>query len=203
LKQQGPGIFSCESGRAGDGGPLKTEKLAIEGLYLITPASFADERGFFSEFFNQRNFEAAIGEPAAFVQDNFSRSAKNVLRGLHYQLPPQAQGKLVRCVRGAIFDVAVDLRKGSPTLGKWIGLELSESNRQALWIPAGFAHGFLALDEVNDVLYKTTAYYSKEHERAIRWDDQDLGIEWPRQASLTISAKDADAGPYAAADYFG
>jgi dTDP-4-dehydrorhamnose 3,5-epimerase len=181
---------------------LKTEKLAIEGLYLITPAAFDDERGFFSEFFNQRNFEAAIGAPATFVQDNFSRSAKNVLRGLHYQLPPEAQGKLVRCVRGAIFDVAVDLRKGSPTRGKWIGAELSERNRQALWIPAGFAHGFLALEEVNDVLYKTTAYYSREQERAIRWDDRDLAIAWPRQSSLIISEKDAAAGSYAGADYF-
>jgi dTDP-4-dehydrorhamnose 3,5-epimerase len=148
---------------------------------LLTPRLFGDDRGFFFESWNQRTFESLAG-PGAFVQDNHSRSAKGVLRGLHYQLPPNPQGKLVRCVLGEIFDVAVDLRRSSPTFSHWVGARLSATNHQQLWVPAGFAHGFLTLSDQAEVLYKTSDYWSKECERAIRWDDPELAIGWPLAA---------------------
>ena len=170
--------------------------VALEGPLLLTPRLFGDGRGFFFESWNQRTFEALVG-PVAFVQDNHSRSAQGVLRGLHYQLPPQPQGKLVRCVLGEIFDVAVDLRRSSPTFRHWVGARLSATNHQQLWVPAGFAHGFLTLSDQAEVLYKTSDYWSKECERAIRWDDPELAIAWPLAAlggtSPQLSEKDGDA----------
>ena len=170
--------------------------VALEGPLLLTPRLFGDGRGFFFESWNQRTFEALAG-PGAFVQDNHSRSAQGVLRGLHYQLPPQPQGKLVRCVLGEIFDVAVDLRRSSPTFRHWVGARLSATNHQQLWVPAGFAHGFLTLSDQAEVLYKTTDYWSKECERAIRWDDPELAIAWPLAdlgaTSPQVSEKDGDA----------
>ena len=150
----------------------------VQGPLLLTPRVFGDERGFFFESWNQQAFNAAAGD-TAFVQDNHSRSSRGVLRGLHYQLPPHPQGKLVRCVLGEIFDVAVDIRRSSPTFGQWVGAVLSADNKQQLWVPAGFAHGFLTLSEQAEVLYKTTDFWSRECERAIRWDDPQLAIAWP------------------------
>ena len=150
---------------------------------LLTPRLFGDDRGFFFESWNQRSFAAALGLPLeqapAFVQDNHSRSSRGVLRGLHYQLPPHPQGKLVRCIVGDIFDVAVDIRRSSPTFGQWVGAVLSAENHQQLWVPEGFAHGFLTLSAQAEVLYKTTDFWSKECERAIRWDDPQVAIAWP------------------------
>ena len=150
---------------------------------LLTPRLFGDDRGFFFESWNQRSFAAALGLPLeqapAFVQDNHSRSSRGVLRGLHYQLPPHPQGKLVRCIVGDIFDVAVDIRRSSPTFGQWVGAVLSSDNQQQLWVPEGFAHGFLTLSEHAEVLYKTTDFWSKDCERAIRWDDPQVAIAWP------------------------
>jgi len=170
---------------------MKATPLAIPDVLLIEPRVFSDDRGFFFESFNHAQFEAAIGRSVQFVQDNHSRSVKHVLRGLHYQLPPKAQGKLVRVVQGEVFDVAVDIRKSSPTFGQWVGETLSADNKKQLWIPEGFAHGFLTLSETAEFLYKTTDYYSKEHERAIRWDDEALGIEWPAGLNPVVSEKDA------------
>ena len=152
---------------------------------LLTPRLFGDDRGFFFESWNQRSFAAALGLPPeqapSFVQDNHSRSSRGVLRGLHYQLPPHPQGKLVRCVGGEIFDVAVDVRRSSSTFGQWVGAHLSAENHQQLWVPVGFAHGFLTLSEQAEVLYKTTDFWSKDCERAIRWDDPRLQVAWPLQ----------------------
>ncbi len=182
----------------------------IEGPLLLTPKAFGDERGFFFESWNQRAFDPAAG-PTVFVQDNHSRSAAGVLRGLHYQLPPHPQGKLVRCVLGAIFDVAVDIRRASPSFGQWVGAELSAENRAQLWVPAGFAHGFLTLSEHAEVLYKTTDFWSRDCERALPWDDSQLAIAWPleRLAGASaqsvvpqLSAKDADAPDFADAPGF-
>lgn len=153
----------------------------LQGPLLLTPRVFGDERGFFFESWNQQVFNAAAGD-TAFVQDNHSRSSRGVLRGLHYQLPPHPQGKLVRCVLGEIFDVAVDIRRSSPTFGQWVGAVLSADNKQQLWVPAGFAHGFLTLSEQAEVLYKTTDFWSRECERAIRWDAPQLAIAWPLEA---------------------
>ena len=150
----------------------------VQGPLLLTPRVLGDERGFFFESWNQQAFNAAAGD-TAFVQDNHSRSSRGVLRGLHYQLPPHPQGKLVRCVLGEIFDVAVDIRRSSPTFGQWVGAVLSADNKQQLWVPAGFAHGFLTLSEQAEVLYKTTDFWSKDCEGAIRWDDPQLAIQWP------------------------
>jgi dTDP-4-dehydrorhamnose 3,5-epimerase len=173
---------------------MKVVKTDIDGLLILEPKVFGDARGFFYESFNQQAFNAATGLNIQFVQDNHSRSAKGVLRGLHYQLPPFAQGKLVRCVRGAVFDVAVDIRTNSPTFGKWMGLELSESNHRQLWIPPGFAHGFLTLTETAEFLYKTTDYYVPDAERCIAWNDSDIGINWPNVGiSPALSDKDAAA----------
>ncbi len=168
---------------------MKVTPTTIPDVLLIEPKVFGDARGFFFESFNQKAFNEATGLDVNFVQDNHSRSAKGVLRGLHYQMQ-QPQGKLVRVVRGAVFDVAVDIRKGSPTFGKWFGAELSEDNHRQLWVPAGLAHGFLVLSESADFLYKTTDYYAPAHERCIRWDDPTLAIEWPRANPPLVSAKD-------------
>jgi dTDP-4-dehydrorhamnose 3,5-epimerase len=170
--------------------------VSVQGPLLLTPRVFGDERGFFFESWNQQAFNAAVGD-TAFVQDNHSRSSCGVLRGLHYQLPPHPQGKLVRCVVGEIFDVSVDLRRGSSTFGQWVGAHLSAANHQQLWVPAGFAHGFLTLSEQAEVLYKTTDFWSRDCERAIRWDDPHLAIAWPLEplagASPQLSDKDAVA----------
>ncbi len=173
----------------------------LAGVYLLEPKYFDDERGGFFESFNQRAFETELGLDLQFVQDNHSISQKNVLRGLHYQVG-QPQGKLVRAIAGRIFDVAVDLRQSSPTLGQWVGYELSAENRHQLWIPVGFAHGFVALSERVEVLYKATDYYYPEGDRSIRWDDPDLAIVWPLQTQPILSAKDAAAVPFAQADLF-
>lgn len=175
--------------------------LAIPDLVLLEPRVFGDDRGFFFESYNQRRFEQHIGRTIHFVQDNHSRSQRNVLRGLHYQIL-QPQGKLVRVVAGAVFDVAVDLRQHSATFGRWAGHILSEQNKHQLWIPEGFAHGFLALSEHADVLYKTTDYWAPEHERTIVWNDPDLGIAWPMREQPVLSAKDAQGDAFSAAELF-
>ena len=168
---------------------MKVTPTAIPDVLIIEPQVFGDARGFFYESFNQKAFSGATGLSLNFVQDNHSRSAKGVLRGLHYQIK-QPQGKLVRVVRGAVFDVAVDIRKSSPTFGKWVGLELSEDNHKQLWIPAGFAHGFLVTSDAAEFLYKTTDYYAPEHERCLAWNDQDIAIDWPLTTQPSLSAKD-------------
>ncbi|QDL39145.1 dTDP-4-dehydrorhamnose 3,5-epimerase [Rhodoferax sediminis] len=162
---------------------------AIPDVLIIEPKVFGDARGFFFESFNQQAFNQATGLDVHFVQDNHSRSAKGVLRGLHYQIQ-QPQGKLVRVVRGAVFDVAVDIRKGSPTFGKWLGVELTEDNHRQMWVPPGFAHGFVVLSDSADFLYKTTDYYAPQHERCIAWNDPNIGIQWPVVTEPSLSAKD-------------
>ncbi len=169
---------------------MKATPLEIPEVILFEPNVFGDERGFFFESFNKKAFEDATGLSPDFVQDNHSKSSKGVLRGLHYQLPPMAQGKLVRVTEGEVFDVAVDIRKDSPTFGKWVGATLSAENKKQLWIPEGFAHGFITLSDSADFLYKTTNFYSKEHEQSIKWDDQDISISWPTTAIPIISEKD-------------
>lgn len=168
---------------------MKVTPTAISDVLVIEPKVFGDARGFFYESFNQKAFNEASGTHYQFVQDNHSRSAKGVLRGLHYQIR-QPQGKLVRVVRGAVFDVAVDIRKTSPTFSKWVGVELSEDNRRQLWVPPGFAHGFVVLSESADFLYKTTDYYAAEHERCIAWNDPVVGIKWPIDQQPIFSSKD-------------
>lgn len=171
----------------------------LAGVLVIEPRVFGDERGFFFESFNQRAFDEAVGTHVDFVQDNHSKSSRNVLRGLHYQLPPKAQGKLVRVVQGEVFDVAVDLRKNSKTFGQSVGEVLSAENKRQLWIPAGFAHGFLTLSKMAEFLYKTTDYYSPEHERCICWDDEELAIQWPLLGDPVLSGKDLAGDPFSAA----
>lgn len=172
----------------------------IEGLLVLEPKVFGDARGFFVESYNARDFEQAVGHRVDFVQDNHSRSARGVLRGLHYQRPPHAQGKLVRVVAGAVFDVAVDIRPGSATFGRWFGLELSGENQRQLWLPAGMAHGYLVTSEQADFVYKTTDYYAPASEGSVRWDDPVIGIDWPLGGLVpALSAKDAAAPPLAAA----
>lgn len=169
---------------------MKVTPTAIADVLVIEPKVFGDARGFFFESFNGKAFDEAVGRHVEFVQDNHSRSAKGVLRGLHYQIE-QVQGKLVRVVRGAVVDVAVDIRRSSPTFGRWVSVELSEENHKQLWVPEGFAHGFLVLSDSADFLYKTTDYYAPAHERCIRWDDPALGIEWPDLGiPALLSAKD-------------
>ncbi len=169
---------------------MKVTPTAIPDVLIIEPKVFGDERGFFYESFNQRAFNEATGLDVNFVQDNHSRSAKGVLRGLHYQVQ-QPQGKLVRVVRGTVFDVAVDIRKSSVTFGQWVGMELSEENHRQLWVPAGFAHGFVVVSESADFLYKTTDYYYPAHERCLMWNDTDLKITWPDTSTPTsLSNKD-------------
>lgn len=167
-------------------------KTDIPDVIVFEPKVFGDERGFFLESYNQRNFNEATGEQVCFVQDNHSKSSKGVLRGLHFQWAPFAQGKLVRCVSGAVFDVAVDIRENSPYFGKWVGVELSAENKKQLWIPRGFAHGFVTLTETAEFLYKTTDYYNPEHECSIRWDDCDINIKWPL-SKIILSDKDKNA----------
>jgi dTDP-4-dehydrorhamnose 3,5-epimerase len=171
---------------------MQVTRLEPSEVQLIEPDVFEDQRGFFSESWNRERFAAGVGEDIDFVQDNHSRSARGVLRGLHYQLPPRPQGKLVRVLVGSIWDVAVDIRRSSESFGAWVGMELSAANHRQLWIPPGFAHGFLALTEA-DVIYKVTEYYSREHDRSLRWDDPDIGIEWPLDEKPILSDKDADA----------
>ena len=180
---------------------MKVTPTAIPDVLIIEPKVFGDARGFFFESFNQKAFNEATGLDVNFVQDNHSRSAKGVLRGLHYQVQ-QPQGKLVRVVRGAVFDVAVDIRKGSPTFGKWVGMELSEDNRKQLWIPVGFAHGFLVTSESAEFLYKTTDYYAPEFERSIFWNDPTIGIQWPLDTEPLRSAKDMLGQALANAEVF-
>ncbi len=181
---------------------MKTTRLAIPDVILLEPKVFGDARGFFFESFNQRAFNAATGTDYQFVQDNHSRSSRGVLRGLHYQIQ-QPQGKLVRVVQGAVFDVAVDIRKSSPTFGQWVGVELNADNHHQLWVPPGFAHGFVVLSETAEFLYKTTDYYAPEYERCIVWDDAALAIDWRYQGAPNLSAKDAQGLSLAQADVFG
>lgn len=182
---------------------MNVTRMAIPEVLLIEPKVFGDTRGFFYESFNQKAFNEATGLDLPFVQDNHSRSAKGVLRGLHYQLPPHAQGKLVRVVRGAVFDVAVDVRKSSPTFGQWVGMELSEENHRQFWVPPGFAHGFAVLSESADFLYKTTDYYAPSHERCIAWNDPAIGVQWPDIGMAPLlSAKDQQGVALAAVETF-
>lgn len=173
----------------------------IPDVLIIEPRVFADKRGFFFESYNEREFVEQTGIDVDFVQDNHSRSVKNVLRGLHYQIE-HVQAKLLRVVVGEVFDVAVDLRESSPTFGHWIGCRLSAGNKRQLWIPGGFAHGFLVLSDAAEVLYKATDYYAPEHERCIRWDDPDIGIDWPIDATPIVSEKDEAGGRFRTADVF-
>ncbi|EED8241630.1 TPA: dTDP-4-dehydrorhamnose 3,5-epimerase, partial [Salmonella enterica subsp. enterica serovar Aberdeen] len=166
---------------------IKTE---IPDVLIFEPKVFSDERGFFMESFNQKVFEEAVGRKIEFVQDNHSKSTKGVLRGLHYQVEPYAQGKLVRCIAGEVFDVAVDIRKDSETFGKWVGVNISSENKRQLWIPEGFAHGFLVLSDSADFLYKTSNYYSPIHERGIVWNDPTININWPINIDKILSEKD-------------
>ncbi|TMO83644.1 dTDP-4-dehydrorhamnose 3,5-epimerase [Pseudoalteromonas spongiae] len=169
---------------------MNYKKLAIPEVVLFEPRVFGDDRGFFFESFNQKIFKEATGLDREFVQDNHSKSSFGVLRGLHYQLAPMAQGKLVRVTQGEVFDVAVDIRKESPTFGQWVGAILSAENKNQLWVPEGFAHGFITLSESAEFLYKTTNFYSPEHERSIAWNDPAIGIEWPNLEQVLLSAKD-------------
>ncbi|ROR50508.1 dTDP-4-dehydrorhamnose 3,5-epimerase [Diaphorobacter sp. C33] len=180
---------------------MKATRLAIPDVVLIEPKVFGDARGFFFESFNQKTFNEATGTNHQFVQDNHSRSSQGVLRGLHYQIQ-QPQGKLVRVARGKVWDVAVDIRKSSPTFGQWVGAELSEDNQHQLWVPPGFAHGFVVLSESADFLYKTTDYYAPEHERCIAWNDPQLAIRWPYEGEPRLSAKDTQGLTLAAAEVF-
>lgn len=172
---------------------MNAVRLAIPDVIRFEPRAFPDERGIFFESFNRSAFEVATGLSGDFPQDNHSVSKKGVLRGLHYQLPPHAQGKLVRVVHGAAFDVAVDIRKGSPSFGRWVGEVLTPKNRHQLWIPEGFAHGFLALADDTEFLYKTSRHYDKASERSILWNDADIGIDWPLVDAPIVSGKDAEA----------
>jgi dTDP-4-dehydrorhamnose 3,5-epimerase len=183
---------------------LKVTPTRLPEVLVIEPQVFGDERGFFLESYNEAAFQAATGLRPAFVQDNHSRSARGVLRGLHYQIR-QAQGKLVRVVNGRVFDVAVDMRRSSPRLGHWTGLELSADNMRQLWVPPGFAHGFLVLSQSADFLYKTTDYYAPQFERTLNWQDAHVGIDWPLPelgGRPTVSTKDAAAAGWSAAELF-
>ena len=182
---------------------LNVIRTPLEGVLILEPKVFGDARGFFMESYNRRDFAAATGLDVDFVQDNHSRSRRGVLRGLHYQIK-QPQGKLVRVVRGAVVDVAVDIRRSSPTFGRWAGVELSEDNQRQFWIPPGFAHGFLVLSESADFLYKASDWYAPEHERGIAWNDPAIGVEWPLDAigEPLLSDKDRAAPPLAQAEVF-
>lgn len=180
---------------------MQVTSLRIPEVKLIEPKIFGDDRGFFFESFNARSFRGLTGVDAQFVQDNHSKSVKGVLRGLHYQLTPHAQGKLVRVVQGEVFDVAVDIRKGSPTFGQWVAEILTAENKKQLWIPEGFAHGFVTLTDTAEFLYKTTSYYAPESERCINWNDPEIGIDWPLQ-DVVLSSKDQQGQPLRAAEVF-
>ena len=182
---------------------MKFTSLSIPDVVLIEPKVFGDSRGFFLESFKQDLFNEATGTNYQFIQDNHSRSSKGVLRGLHYQLPPYAQGKLVRVITGAVFDVAVDIRRSSPTFGKWVGAELTAENHKQLWIPPGFAHGFVVLSDTADFVYKTTAYYAPQTDRGVLWNDAEIGIEWPQlDIPFSLSDKDQKQPGLAAAEVF-
>jgi len=181
---------------------MRAIPLAIADVFLFTPKVFGDDRGFFYESFNARVFSEVAGLQPDFVQDNHSRSVKGVLRGLHYQLSPHAQGKLVRVVQGEVFDVAVDIRRSSPTFGKWVGAVLSAENKQQLWIPTGFAHGFITLSETAEFVYKTTDFYSAKSERCIAWNDPQIAIDWPFEGEPLLSAKDQQGVALCQADVF-
>jgi len=180
---------------------MKATPLAIPDVILLEPKVFGDDRGFFFESFNQAKFEAAIGRHVTFVQDNHSRSVKNVLRGLHCQIQ-QPQGKLVRVAQGEVFDVAVDIRKSSPTFGQWVGEILSAENKRQMWVPEGFAHGFVVLSDTAECLYKTTDYYAPEHERCIAWNDPAIAIQWPLAGEPVLSVKDQQGKSLAEAGHF-
>lgn len=180
---------------------MKAIQTAIPELLIIEPRVFGDERGFFFESFNRKQFAEAVGQDVDFVQDNHSRSVKNVLRGLHYQIQ-HAQGKLVRVVQGAVLDIAVDIRKHSPTFGQHVALELSAENKRMFWVPPGFAHGFVVISDTAEFLYKTTDYWFPEHERCIRWDDPALAIDWKLQDAPSLSGKDAQGKTLAEAELF-
>ena len=181
---------------------MNVVQTAISDVLIIEPKVFGDERGFFMESFNKKVFEDHVGRSVDFVQDNHSRSSRGVLRGLHYQMK-QPQGKLVRVTTGAVFDVAVDMRRSSSTLGRWVGVELSEANKRQLWIPEGFAHGFLVLSASADFLYKASNYYDPSSEKAVLWNDPDIGVDWPRAVDTpTLSAKDASAPIFSSAELF-
>ncbi|WP_371767802.1 dTDP-4-dehydrorhamnose 3,5-epimerase [Massilia sp.] len=181
--------------------PYTVTPTAIPDVLMLEPKVFGDARGFFYESFNARDFAQATGVDAQFVQDNHSKSAKGVLRGLHYQIQ-HAQGKLVRVVQGSVFDVAVDLRKSSPTFGRWVGMELSADNHRQLWVPPGFAHGFVVLSESAEFLYKTTDYWYPEHERSLSWNDPAIGIDWPIDFAPQLAAKDQAGKLLAQAEVF-
>ncbi len=180
---------------------MKVTPLSIPDVLLIEPEVFGDWRGFFFESFSQNKFEEVTGLKINFVQDNHSKSLRGILRGLHYQLSPRAQGKLVRVTQGEVFDVAVDLRQSSPTFGKWVGETLSADNKKQIWIPEGFAHGFLTLSDTAEFLYKTTDFYSKDHEQAIIWNDEIISIDWPMK-EVSVSSKDSAAVSFKEARYF-
>jgi dTDP-4-dehydrorhamnose 3,5-epimerase len=181
---------------------MSYEKLALPEVVLFTPKVFGDERGFFFESFSEREFLEATGLDYRFVQDNHSKSVKGVLRGLHYQLSPHAQGKLVRVVQGAVFDVTVDIRKSSPNFGKWVGAMLSADNKQQLWIPPGFAHGFVTLTDTAEFLYKTTDFYAPQSERCIAWDEPSIGVNWQYTETPQLSSKDLQGALLAGAEVF-
>lgn len=180
---------------------MKVTPTAIPEVLVLEPQVFGDDRGFFFESFNARRFEQATGVAANFVQDNHSKSAKDVLRGLHYQIR-QPQGKLVRVIQGTIYDVVVDMRRSSPFFGRWVGVELSAENRRQIWVPAGFAHGFVVTSQSAECLYKTTDYWAPEHERSIIWNDPAIGIEWPLSGAPMLSGKDSQGKLLADAEYF-
>jgi dTDP-4-dehydrorhamnose 3,5-epimerase len=182
---------------------MKVTTTELPGVLVLEPRVFGDARGFFMESFNQRAFNEAVGQDVQFVQDNHSRSSRGVLRGLHYQLPPHAQGKLVRVTAGKVWDVAVDLRRGSATFGRWFGTELSGENHRQMWIPPGFAHGFVVLSDSADFLYKTTDYYAPQAERSVRWNDPTLQIAWPKlDIEFALSGKDAAAPELSSTEVF-
>ena len=181
---------------------MKAIPTALADVLVIEPAVFGDARGAFFESWNRRAFSKLAGRNVDFVQDNHSVSARGVLRGLHYQLAPRAQGKLVRVVAGEVFDVAVDLRRASPTFGRWVGERLSAHNRRMMWIPEGFAHGFLVLSDMAEFLYKTSDYYAPEQERTLLWNDPAVGVAWPLEGAPTLKPKDAAGTPLAAAETF-
>ena len=180
---------------------MQIQKTEIPDLLIIEPKVFGDDRGFFYESFNERRFAELTGVNPRFVQDNHSRSGRNVLRGLHYQIR-QPQGKLVRVTSGEVFDVAVDMRRSSPTFGRWVGVTLSAENKRQFWIPEGFAHGFVVTSESAEFLYKTTDYWAPEHERSVCWDDPAIGIQWPLEGTPQLSAKDQAGVPLAEAETF-
>ena len=181
---------------------MKVTNTKISAVKILEPTLFEDERGYFFQSFNKKEFDEILGFEVNFVQDNHSKSKKNVLRGLHYQMPPYSQGKLIRIIKGEVYDVAVDIRKSSPTFGFWVAEKLSSENRKQLWIPNGFAHGFLTLSETAEMIYKTTDYYMPQSERSIRWNDPDLNIKWLSKGKFILSKKDQNSPSFIKAELF-